>query len=202
MKTLIYLGTHKGGSLSRMINQYDLIYGFEAIPEIYKSVNDRFKRYSHIKIFNYAVSDKNGEAEFNVSSNLVSSSLGSWEPKPYANFSMDKTIKVKTINLNDFLHENNIEEIDHYVSDLQGADLMVLKTIKEDFIDTKKIKSMFIETHADSFPTQYAGLENRHKFFEEILSDNYEIEKISADGRIVSRVTPDLSEYDLLWRLK
>jgi len=48
-----------------------------------------------------------------------------------------ETIRVKTLILMNILKERNIERIHTYVSDIEGADLTVLKTI-EPFIKNKK----------------------------------------------------------------
>ena len=51
-----------------------------------------------------------------------------------------KKITVKTVNLKKFLEDNQVDYIDYYLSDTQGSDLNILKTIKE-FVDEKKLEN-------------------------------------------------------------
>ena len=55
---------------------------------------------------------------------------------------MIKTIDVEAIKLSEFLEKNKIFDVDDYVSDLQGYDLLVLTTL-EHLIVRKKIKTTF-----------------------------------------------------------
>ena len=118
---------------------------------------------------------------------------------------LSKKITVKTINLKNFLEENGVEYIDYYLSDTQGSDLNILKTIKN-FVDDKKIKELFIETHGNDW-ILYEGLDNKFEGFKKILSKNYEFVHASLgrlQGKIVleSEIPENEREWDSYWRLK
>ena len=118
---------------------------------------------------------------------------------------LSKKITVKTINLKNFLEENGVEYIDYYLSDTQGSDLNILKTIKN-FVDDKKIKELFIETHGNDW-ILYEGLDNKFEGFKKILSKNYEFVHESLgrlQGKIVleSEIPENEREWDSYWRLK
>ena len=141
-RTLFYCGTHSGHALMRIVNNYDVIYGFEANPMLAFQAQILFKDFPNVKIYNVALcQEHNVDVDFNIASFDASSSIGQnfhskWH---HPEIKMIHTIKVKAMNLLNFCKENNIDYIDHYISDLQGADFMVLNTLKE-YIDNKKIK--------------------------------------------------------------
>lgn len=208
MKTLIYVGTNVGNSLWGMFDKYDSVYAFEADPEMFVELTRRFKQFEWVTLINAACSESDGEQDFYITSNRVSSSLSdvSLIEKELGCPPFLKKIRVKTINLSDYLKSNNINEIEMYISDIQGSDLNVLKTLKKDFIDTKKIEKIFIETHGNGFEL-YDGLNNQFDGFKEILSENYEFIYASLgrlNGKIVSEneIPEGEKEWDSYWEVK
>lgn len=210
MRTLVYVGTNVGNSLWNMIQDYDVVYAFEPDPETFLELQRRFKQFEWVKLVNVACSDYEGELDFYVTPNRVSSSLADASPTEKMNdeFSqhVQKVIKVKSINLANYLQSEGVEEIDTYLSDTQGSDLTILKTIKEKYIDTKKINNLFIETHGDNIEI-YDGLNNQFKEFKKILSENYEFIHASLGsqgGRIVKEedIPEGEKEWDSYWEVK
>lgn len=207
MSTLIYIGANVGNSLSSFVNSYDSIHVFEPDPEMFDVLKDRFQSYSHVNLINAACSDKSGVTTFYVTPNRVSSSLGIVstlthdEDHPQREY---REIQVNTINLLDYLKDNNIEHIDLYYSDAQGSDLNILKTISE-YIEDKKIDELFIETHGNN-KTLYDGLNNEFDGFKNLLIPNYHFVHASLGrlyGAIVSEaeIPEDEYEWDSLWRV-
>jgi len=210
MKTLVYVGANIGDSLWGMIDKYDQVYAFEPDLEIFSELNRRFKQFEWVTLVNAACSDFEGEVDFYITPNRVSSSLSdaSHIEKSQQGFSqvVQKIIKVKSINLCNYLKDNGVDEIDLYLSDAQGSDLNILKTIKEFYLDTKKIKSLYIETHGNGIEI-YDGLDNQFDGFKKILSDNYSFVHASLGsrgGRIVEeKDIPDgEKEWDSYWEIK
>lgn len=210
MRTLVYVGTNVGNSLWNMIQDYDVVYAFEPDPEMFLELRRRFKQFEWVKLVNVACSDYEGELDFYVTPNRVSSSLADASPTEKMNdeFSqhVQKVIKVKSINLANYLQSEGVEEIDTYLSDTQGSDLTILKTLKEKYIDTKKINNLFIETHGDNIEI-YDGLNNQFKEFKKILSENYEFIHASLGsqgGRIVKEedIPEGEKEWDSYWEVK
>lgn len=182
-KILIYCGVHNGQGLSEEARNYDIIYGFDANPEKIDNARKMFPSTLRKKFhfFNYALKSENdNEVEFNIFENWdASSSLGELNPD-YGHFKTGvlkdanvKILKVKTVNLGDFLKNNNIKYINRIVTDLQGNDLTVLKTMKE-YIDNQLIEEIKCEAEWDDKPSIYEGLKsNKLKDFEEFLGDKY-----------------------------
>jgi FkbM family methyltransferase len=139
--TLIYIGANAGCSLANYIDKFEKIYAFEPDPEMFKILTDKYSKINNVKLINAACSLEDGEADLYITLNRVSTSLAdlSNAEKKLGSPEAIKIIKIKTINLNKFLKENNIEYIDYYLSDAQGSDLNILKTITE-YIENKKNK--------------------------------------------------------------
>jgi hypothetical protein len=77
-----------------------------------------------------AVSDFNGTANFNISSDGVSSSLNELTEFSIKNTKIkyNNKIEVNVVRMDTFLMENNIQIIDYLHCDAQGEDLKILKS--------------------------------------------------------------------------
>lgn len=166
---------------------------------------------ANIKIFPYAVTDYDGEVELNISSNKgASSSIGNfnetWQ-KNYAdsNIKMKEKVKVPCINLLNFCRKNSINYIDDYISDIQGMDLQVLKTMRP-MIENKQIGSIRCEVTKDEYGNIYKDLpDNSESGFEHLLSTNYKLVAKGAglleDG-VFDNIPDEAWEMDCMWTLK
>ena len=207
MSVLVYVGANQGNSLWEMIDKYDQVYAFEPDPEMFEKLNRRFKQFEWVTLINAACSFEDGETSLYVTPNRVSTSLADVTEyeKQHGCPNYLKKVTVKTVNLKKFLEDNEVDYIDYYLSDTQGSDLNILKTIKE-FVDEKKIGELFIETHGNDW-ILYEGLYNKFEGFKKILSKNYEFVHASLgrlQGKVVSEseIPEDEREWDSYWRLK
>lgn len=204
--TLVYLGLHKGTSFFKIFYRYKVCYGFEANPKLFKSLPKIIKLFPNVNIYNKAVSDKDGKIQFNISSNNgASSSIGIFKKNWNDNIKMVDTITVSSINLMNFINNKNIDFIDEYISDIQGFDLHVLKTLKP-MIDEKRIERITCETAKNEYGNIYENApDNSFKGFEELLGKNYEcVSKgwgILQDG-VFNEVPEAWWEFDAKWRVK
>lgn len=176
---LVYLGVNWGGSLDKIFLDYEKCYCFEANPELYAYLKRKYQHFSHVKLFNYAVSDKDGESTFYVTSQQAQcSSLSKLSQNSSATplgIQIEKEITVPTINLYNFLKKENVERITCYISDIQGHDLAVLKTMKS-YIEKKKIQKINCEVHASGRELNYVDAPfNNETGYEELLSGNYRL---------------------------
>jgi FkbM family methyltransferase len=207
---LVYIGLQKGSSFDAVFRSYETCYGFEANPELYRKLLRRFRRYTNVHIFNDAVTNQDGEIDFNVSKNKgASSSVGQFK-EDWINFKsgdvrMIKTIRIPSINLLNFLEKRGIKYISSYVSDIQGLDLEVLKSLKP-LIDRKQISDITCEVSKDEHGNIYKGVpDNSESGFKQLLDENYEcIAKgwgVLRDGEFFN--VPDASwEMDCKWKPK
>lgn len=207
---LVYVGLHKGVSFDAVFRTYELCYGFEANPELYEKLKIRFRKHSNVHIFNVAVTDQDGEVDFNISSNDgASSSVGQFK-EDWANYQsgdvqMIKTIRIPSINLLNFLEQRGIKHIDSYISDIQGFDLEVLKTLKP-LIDNRQISDITCEVSKDRYGNIYKDIPNNNESgFADLLNVNYDCIArgwgILSDGSF-DEVPDDWWEMDCKWRLK
>jgi len=211
-KILIYVGVNKGYGLYTLLtkNKYDLVYGFEPDPELYKDITKLFSPYSFIKLINSACSASTGTSKLYITKNRCSTSLAepnkeAFDPRCGDGIDVIDSIEVNTINLFDFICQNNIQEIEYLVLDTQGNDLNILKTLTP-LINKRKIKTIFTETHKNGH-FFYSGMDNQYDKFKELLDKNYEVSYFSADDTIISKEKDpnelvQANEWDTCWILK
>lgn len=171
---LFYLGMYKGAHFYEIFRKYKICYGFEANPELFCELKEKYKNFPHVKVFNVAVTGNNGETQFHISNNGgESSSVGIFDENFPNDIEIEKTINVQSINLYDFIQNNNIKYINDYISDIQGMDLEVLKTLKP-LIDQKKIYTITCEVTKDRYRNIYKDLpDNSESGFKALLEKNY-----------------------------
>lgn len=208
--TLFYLGANRGYGLKYALSlrNYEKVYVFEALPEYAELLARDFACHTHIQVLNYAVAEQNGKAKFYVSSNNGESSSFArpkqhWELSQSIDFSQE--IEVATINLFDFCKDNKIDGIYTYISDIQGMDLTVLRTM-EPLLKKRAIRYIQCETARDAYGNIYEGLpDNSLGGFYKLLGDDYNL--VSIGGGVLEegkfgQVTDGWWEFDALWKAK
>ncbi len=141
------------------------VFTFEPIPGNFKFIQDNISHYEkekQVTPFQLCLSNKNGHADFHISSGrpdeFKEKSLD-WEfgNKSSSLLAPDKTldtykwiefkekISVPTIRLDDFLNEHSIPQIDFVHMDVQGAELMVLEGAGNQL---NRIKNIWLEVEA------------------------------------------------------
>lgn len=212
MKTLIYVGAHHGNSLANFVNEYEKIYAFEANPYFCRILQHRFVANKNVTIINAAICEKHNEfISFNISKNNGDSSSilePNKENELFSSIESVEKINVPTINLYNFCLENNILKIHKYISDLQGYDFIVLKTLKP-LIDQNLIENIQCEVEKNDKPTIYINPDpnnqNKEKNFNEFLGEKY-AQVAKGWGNLTEgnfdEVPDNWSEHDIQWRLK
>ena len=201
----LYIGLGYGHCIPAWIPHCKKFIGFEPNPEQFNHIQEFANTSTYkdkIKLFNYAASDMEGTHEFFITANTVSSSL--YEPTGENKaIGAHRRVKVKTVNLYNFLEEydwtdflgtKNIEHIDLYVSDTQGHDLTIIKTI-EPYLRDKRISIIQCEANHNN-KSDYKSAKNDLKDWRQYspLTDNYDL---TADTTVHSSV-----ELDAVWRAK
>jgi len=146
--TIFDIGACEGESSVRYSRQFPnaRVCCFEPIPSNFKLIQHNITEFeaSKVQAFEICLSDKDGEAEFHVSSGKPDEFNGKdvdWEfgNKSSSLLPPDKLlatnkwlefkneIKVSTIKLDTFLSREKIDQIDFAHMDVQGAELMVLR---------------------------------------------------------------------------
>src|SRR5215471_15819139 len=132
------------------------IYAFEPLPLNINMARKSFERnkVNNVRLFNKALSDSNGSAEFFVSSGNPPGTFGSdWDhgnksssllaPEKHLEVSdfirFDEKITVETVTLDEFCERSGINNIDFIHLDVQGAEMMVLNGARKSVRFTKAI---------------------------------------------------------------
>ncbi len=102
MSTLVYVGANIGSSLWSIFDAYDSVYVFEPDPEMFSQLRRRYQQFEWVTLVNAACSDSDGEKDFYITPNRVSSSLSDVDVETYGGTGSFKKIRVNTINLSDF----------------------------------------------------------------------------------------------------
>ncbi|MGE5479950.1 MAG: FkbM family methyltransferase [Chloroflexota bacterium] len=207
---LVYVGAHRGSGLDRIAFEYEKCFVFEANPELIPLLKKKYSIFHQIEIVHGAVTSFDGTITLNVSSAGGSSSSlgkfkGDWPNASRHLVEMVKEVAVPAINLNNYIASKGVDRIDTYVSDIQGMDLEVLKTLKK-LIDEKRIGTIISETAKDERGNIYEGLpDNSESGFKALLGENY---YLAAKGwsflkeGVFQEVPEDWWEMDCMWKLK
>ncbi len=111
-----------------------IIHSFEPVPKIYNKLKKNTVNYTNINCYDYALSDKTGEAAFYMSyeqkqPNFPSQSNSLLKPKDhlaYSTLMFKEKITVKTKTIDEWAKENNINNIDFFWLNMQGYALNTL----------------------------------------------------------------------------
>jgi FkbM family methyltransferase len=102
----------------------------EAIPDLAEKLRARYAGRSGISVVSAALSDNNGEAQFEINRSEASSSLLPIDSRNTAWFSRDltvaRTVQVPTMTLPALMEEQGMQTVDLLKLDLQGAERFVL----------------------------------------------------------------------------
>lgn len=209
---LFFIGMEPGGVFSLMHRGFEKCYGFEAYPERFEKLQKKYRNNPCIQLFNAAAANYDGEITFNISNNNdgASSSIGSFKKEWGQEYKgkkieMIRSITVPCLDLYNFCKKHHINFIDEYVSDIQGMDLEVLKTLKP-MIDKKQIGRITCEVTKNEKGNVYDDLpDNSENGFSKLLNDNY---KLIAKGWGVlkdnkyDKIPEDAWEMDCRWIVK
>lgn len=145
IRGVIHIGASTGEELNiyKNLKVQDVLW-IEADPKTYAKLVDNIiinKDLPNSIAENFAASNENGEAEFYITSNKVSSSLMQLDlhKSVYPEIKFEETIMVKTKKLDTYFEESGIDvkKYNSIVIDVQGAELLALKGAKDTlkFID-------------------------------------------------------------------
>jgi len=174
MGTLVYIGANVGESVGKIYYKYSQVYCFEPNPINFKILQKKFENRRNVTLVNAAVSGVNGVAPFYLSdnaNNFASSSL--------AKFSMARSIResdvieVQTIDFLTFFDRNNISVIDLLVTDTEGYDYSILRSMQA-LLTAGKIKKIKSEVVVNGKNNPFESVENYEHLFDDLLQPHFE----------------------------
>ncbi|WP_288247117.1 FkbM family methyltransferase [uncultured Prochlorococcus sp.] len=141
---------HVGGNLGqeRFIYDYFMlkVIWFEPIPKIYKKLKENLEEFPNQISYEKLITNKDGEKyDFYIADNYASSSIFKFHlhKSLWPSITQDKKISLKSITLDSFFDENNIDdfEYDTLIMDTQGSELLVLKGSQKILKNFKYVKT-------------------------------------------------------------
>lgn len=141
MKSVILeVGVNRGTDTTRLLKLHNKeLHGFEPVPNLYTMLKDKFYGDHRVYMHNKAVGHVNETMPFYITVDVPgimarhgASSLfqfrddlkEDWDRK---DFETDEVIDIEVIRLEDFIIENNIDEVFYLHCDAQGNDINVLR---------------------------------------------------------------------------
>ena len=144
--TIVDLGANCG-IVTQYLREFGNVYSVEPSSEHFEALkeNKRFNKWDNVKLYNYAIADKDGEMTIHHNvDNLTCNSL-------VLKFAHETESKVKTKKLTSFFREAGIKHVDFMKFDVEGAEDIILPSA-----DFKKASKMIdcieIEFHFPDFP--------------------------------------------------
>lgn len=143
---------------------------FEPVPWQYQVCYERSLEWDNIEVYNYAISDEEGYADFwEMDTNTGGSSLLEPIDVPGSN-NVSKKITVECKRLDNFLKSLGIKSVDCLWMDTQGTELKVLKSLGN-YIDDV----LFVHTEAAPKP-YYKGHILKNELEEFLLKKGFNLE--------------------------
>lgn len=177
-KIIFEAGCADGSHTEMLANIFKLatIYAFEPVKEYYDVAKQRTQNLSNVKLYNYALGEKNEDHEIYISYNAegnmwCSNSL--LKPKehlisnPHILFPEKRITKV--VNLDTFCDENNINRIDFFWLDMQGYEMKTLNAAPKIL---NNIKSLYTETNLIE---TYEGVELYDTYKEWLIKKGFKL---------------------------
>lgn len=156
-RTLVDAGAHHGAFTDAFLELHrpSRVVLVEPIPELAEKLKKQFENRPGFSVVVAALSDSNGEADFEINTSDASSSLLKIDSRSSKWFDLDlsvaRKISVPTLTLPQLMDEQQLDEIDLLKLDLQGAERLVL-TGGETVLD--RIRVVYTEVF---FERLYAG---------------------------------------------
>jgi FkbM family methyltransferase len=191
---------HIGACLGEEISFYQRlnpkkVYWFEPNPKLLSKLNENVSGQSFESlVFPYAVSSKKGTAEFNIIENESKTNPGcsslqnlKIHAELYQDITKVDTCTVETINIDEFLRENNLESNFDLVSlDTQGHDFEILSSSELIFnakaivIETAKVElyeGQKTDTEIDALLESKGYYKNYYHKFHDVWGDSLYLKK-------------------------
>jgi FkbM family methyltransferase len=188
------LGTHFGQGLREFIDNFRMndswiIHTFEANPITHKKfIDEHLKRTPWVISHNEAISDHNGELEFNIetppgeeSTGMGSSAIGldkwnPWKDEEKTKEAFVKTAVVPCIDLSEFVM-NNFQPEDRIVvkMDIEGSEYDTLERMIETGV-IKYIDEIFVEWHSHMFKNSDEIKQREDKIISYLNENNIKLE--------------------------
>ena len=179
INSIVIAGAHHGYEIDRMHTRYPNahFYAFEAYPEHFNVLKNRYTDCPYTTVYNVALSDENKKIPFYELTLAGSGSILEFKEEGQTS-KISNVIEVEGKTLNSF----NIEKIDMLWCDVQGAELKVLKGT-----DLNRVNCLFLEIKTREFMNP---IDKEHHYkgacyldeLEEYLKGKFTLHSIGLDN--------------------
>jgi len=187
------IGTHIGLLLVPVAKKVKMVVGYEANPQTYEllQMNIGLNKLENVKLFNYAVGDKDGEVQFYL--NLANSGGSKIKPKKdqfIYNFDKPETITVKMKAVDEHVKSETLPQADMIIMDIEGAEYLALKGMQRSLAASNSLYVEFIPHHL-----QNVADVNATDFFKLILP-HYTNAKFMRQPKVAYNIKHDPSSFN------
>jgi len=140
--TYIDIGSNKGYHVleaASIVGNEGIVYSFEPNPDNFSDLRENIELngFGNVRIYEKAVYDKNGTSSFSFGAK-----------SGYGSVSQEGDVKIETVTLDNFLHENNIDfsSIDLIKIDVEGGEASVIDGMTE-FLNISDNCTIIVEIH-------------------------------------------------------
>lgn len=186
---IIDIGAHIGyytTLFSKLTGADGKIYAFEADIDNFKLLKKNINKYKNINIYNIAIADKNGRIDFYK----VKNSTGC-----HSIIKANNAVKtsVQATTLDNFMVENNINQIDIIKIDIEGAEPLAFQGMKKLFNKNKNL-SIVMEFSPDSFNENQP---DPAEFLNNLNKQGFKIFQIIKNGKTLPFSGKNIAELKL-----
>jgi FkbM family methyltransferase len=201
MKKIIFdVGANNGRTFYRNAVQGDVVYAFEPTPELARYIRDWVSKENvpNFNLYELAVSDVEGIQTLNISGqgdwgctslHEYTDNINSIWPGR-SDFNVTHKVDVKVIRLDNFIKDNNIEQIDYLHIDTQGNDYNVLLSLGDKHHIVKE-GVVEVPNKVHLYKTKYS----KQDYIDLLNKLDFEITRIVYDG-------PEGNEENVYFRKK
>jgi len=200
---ILDVGAYIGGEVKKYLALFpnSMLYAFEPTPAAFAQLKRDFGKAVNVEVFNLAVSDTNGIADFFINSFSPTNSLFKTDERAKevwgdSILTIENTIKTTTITIDRFCENKCLSTIDILKLDVQGCELNVLNGAEKILKETK-IKFILLEAlFAPTYKNQSAFVDV-YKF---LHSFGYQLHNIYSpkeiNGRLIQMDVLFISEVE------
>jgi len=179
---ILEAGAHKGKDTVEMAMLWPMgvIHAFEPVPHLFKLLENNTRNLKNVHCYQLALGDTKGNETLYISSGASDGSSSLLPPKELLNnfptVYFDKELPLHTITLDEWAREYGVTKIDFMWLDLQGMELMVLKSGLNLLKTVSAIYTEVSSTEIYEGQTLYSDLKDW------LLSNGFKIEREEVEN--------------------
>ena len=146
-RVIVDIGANNGKEAKRFLKLSPKadVYIFEPNPKWVKYLNEKFRKKSNCHVYNYAISDKDGSANFNLERGGKNKSASLRKTTKLHSEIFKDVVKVPTRKLDTWYKDTGLDVIDFIWSDVEGSERGLINGGMETLKKTKYFYTEYTE---------------------------------------------------------